>query len=367
MRLSFVRLRAQIVKELLCVLRDPKSRVILFVPPLVQLAILSFAFTLEVKNVDIAILNRDAGGAALEFVQRATASELVRRVHVATSEAEVAAMLDEQRVLAALVVPPTFSRDARRGQATVQVLIDGRRSYAGQIALGYFQTIAASAGMGISAGNVRDIAPVRHWFNPNLTYRWFVVPGLAGVLLTISALLLTALSIARERELGTFEQLLVSPCTPAEIIVAKTAPGFLIGATLALLMEATAVFGFGIPFTGSFALLFGSMLLFILSIVGIGLAISAVCSTQQQAILGCFALAIPTMVLSGFATPVDNMPEALQWLAQAIPLKHFLLILHGSFLKAMPASEVFANAWPMALIAAVTLPLAARLVRGKLQ
>lgn len=371
MNTSWIRLRAQVIKELLCVLRDPKSRAILIGPPLMQLLVLSFAATLEVKSIDLAVLNRDSGRPALELVQQAQASSLVGRVHPAASEAELVAMLDQQRVIAALVIPATFSRDVADGRGVAQVLLDGRRANAAQITFGYLQGIAANTGASLGANLVQrapeEIAPTRNWFNPNLIYRWFIVPGLAGILTMLVTLMLTALSIARERELGTFDQLLVSPCAPMEIIIAKTIPGFLVASALALLMTGAAVFGFGIPFTGSFILLFGCLELFILSVVGIGLALSAVCATQQQAILGVFSITVPAILMSGFATPVENMPVFLQWLSEAIPLKHFLIILHGSFLKAMPPNEVLANAWPMALIALITLTLSVRMVRGRLQ
>jgi len=208
---------------------------------------------------------------------------------------------------------------------------------------------------------------VRHWFNPNLIYQWFVVPSLGGVLVMFSTLMITGLSIARERELGTFDQLLVSPCTPLEIIIAKMAPALVICSGLGMVMAAAGVFGFGIAFTGSWLLLLVSMEVFVLSMVGIGLMLSDVCRTQQQAILGTFAFGVPVMVMSGFATPVENMPAILQWMARAIPLKYYLIILQGSFLKALPAAEVFANVWPMAVIALVTLSAATWFVKGRLE
>ncbi|HEY0887728.1 MAG TPA: ABC transporter permease, partial [Ramlibacter sp.] len=208
---------------------------------------------------------------------------------------------------------------------------------------------------------------VRHWFNPNLVYRWFIVPGLSGILALFSALLITSLSIARERELGTFDQLLVSPTSTAEIIVSKSLPALAIGTVLGLFMVGAGVLLFGIPFTGSFGLLLPSLVLFILSVVGIGLMISAVSMTQQQAIMGAFAVGVPAVLMSGFATPVENMPTVLQWLAQAIPLTHFLVIVEGSFLKAMPAGDILASLWPLALIALATLTMATAFVRGRLQ
>ena len=381
MRAIFIRLRAQIIKELLCLLRDPKSRMVLVGPPLIQLFVFSFAVTLEVRNVDVALLNHDGGGASIELIQQIEASDLVRRVHLAHSEVEVARLIDTQQVLAGLIIPEDFSRRiAAGGSGTAQIIVDGRKANAGQIALGYLQSIAGNAAMtvrpapGNGAGNgagtvagTGQMAVVRHWFNPNLIYRWFVVPSLAGILVTLIALMVTALSIARERELGTFDQLLVSPSTPIEIIIAKTIPAFLVGTALAAVMMGAGIFIFGIPFTGSFGLLLLCLMLFILSLVGFGLMISSVCSTQQQAILGTFTVVVPAILMSGFATPVENMPRLLQWLAQGIPLKHFLIILQGSFLKALPPADIFANAWPMAVIAAVTLTLATLFVRSKLQ
>ena len=368
MHARLIRLRAQIVKEVLCLLRDPKSRVVMVGPPLIQLFVFSFAMTLEVKHIDVALLNHDSGGAAIELVQQIQSSDLVDRVRTAGSERELAEMIDTQQVLAGVVIPETFSRDIARGiSGTAQIIVDGRKANAGQIALGYLQTITGNAATTLRPLSGGETTTVRHGFNPNLIYPWYVVPSLAGILVTLVALMVTALSIARERELGTFDQLLVSPSTPTEIIVAKAIPAFLVGTVLASLMMGAAVLLFGVPFTGSFGLLFGCLMLFILSLVGIGLMISSICSTQQQAILGTFAVVVPAIIMSGFATPVENMPVALQWLAQCIPLKHFLIILQGSFLKALPPADVLANAWPMALIAAVTLTLATRLVRSKLQ
>ena len=366
---SLQRLQAQIVKELLCVLRDPKSRFVLVVPPLIQLFVFAFAATLEIRNIDIALMNRDAGGASVELVQQLASSDLIRHIHPAANEQEIARLIDAQEVIAAVVINDSFSRDIAAGKSgTAQLIIDGRRANAGQITLAYLQNIATNVGVTLKSGSGGgEAVQVRHWFNPNLIYRWFVVPGLSGILTTFIAMLLTALSIAREREFGTFDQLLVSPCTPTEIIIAKMVPAFLISVLLACAMMAAAVFGFGIPFTGSFPLLLLCLMLFVLSLIGIGLMISSFCATQQQAIMGTFSFVVPTVLLSGFATPVSNMPVFLQWIAEAVPLKHFLIITHGCFLKALPPGEIIANAWPLLVIAVITLGLAVRFVRSRLQ
>lgn len=370
MRLLSPRLRAQIIKELLSVLRDPKSRLVLIGPPLMQLLIFSFAATLNVRNVDIAIYNHDAGKWSHEFVARIGAASFVHRLRSVQNPAELRRMIERREVIAAIDIPESFSRDIGAGRPSkAQVILDGRRANAGQVVLGYLNGIASGLGAELAGGQQNNVVntAVRHWFNPNLIYRWFVVPSIGGILVTFMTLLVTALSIARERELGTFDQLMVSPCTPIEIIVSKMAPALLIGTALGSFMVAAGAFAFGIPFTGSFVLLLISMVLFILSVVGIGLMISSVCATQQQAILGTFAIGVPAVLMSGFATPVENMPTVLQWLAQVIPLTHYLIILQGSFLKALSPSEVFANAWPMAVIALVTLSAATVFVRRKLQ
>jgi len=363
------RLRAQIVKEILSILRDPRSRIIVFLPPLMQLLVFTFATTLEVRNADIAIYDRDAGHWSHELVARVGAADFVNKIHTVHSPEQLRALIDRRAVIAGLNIGPEFSRDiAAGGIGTVQVIVDGRRSNAGQITVGYLNTIAA----GVSAAVQRDTSNatpvvVRHWFNPNLIYRWFVVPALSGILVFFSALMITSLSISRERELGTFDQLLVSPTTTLEIIVAKTMPALAIVLILGMLMIAAEAFAFGVPFEGSFWLLMPSLLLFILSVVGIGLMISSVSATQQQAILGAFAIGVPAVLMSGFATPVENMPVVLQWLAEAIPLKHFLVIVEGTFLKAMPASDIIANTWPLVIIALVSLTMATLFVRSRLE
>ena len=365
-----MRLVAQVTKELLANLRDPQTRLSLIGPPLLQLFILSFAATLEVKNVDIAIVDDDGGRASHELIERIAAASFVDEVTVVARQDELTQMLDRREVLAGLHFAADFSRDvAAHRPASVQVLIDGRRANAGQVALSYLDTIASD--YGVELAGVQAVAlpqtPTRHWFNPNLTYAWFFLPAMTGVLVMFQSLVVTGLSIARERELGTFDQLLVAPVSPFEIVVAKSVPAFILAALQGCVMIAACALIFRIPLAGSIPLLFLSILLFILSLVGIGMMLSSVCATQQQAILGVFAIGYPLILISGFATPVANMPQWLQVVAQASPLKHFLVIVQGSFVKAMPPLDVLANVWPMAVIAAVTASAATVIVKRKLQ
>ncbi|MGL5631951.1 MAG: ABC transporter permease, partial [Azovibrio sp.] len=268
-------LRAQIIKEFLSILRDPRARAILIMPPLVQLFVFSFAATLEVHNASVAVYNRDGGKWSQEWVASVKAAGFVGNLQVVQRPQDLHEALEEREVLLVMDIPETFSRDIAAGRpATIQVIVDGRRANSGQVALSYLNEIANRLGARVSARIQSDAAGVagsvtgsvtgkadvekvvvRHWFNPNQIYRWFIVPNLAGILAMLVALLVTALSIARERELGTFDQLLVSPTTPTEIIVAKMVPALVIGTTLGMFMVSAGVFIFGIPFTGSLGLL----------------------------------------------------------------------------------------------------------------
>jgi len=364
------RLLAQIVKELLSLLRDPRSRLVLVGPPLAQLFIFSFAATLDVTNVSIAVLDDDSGRWSHEMIERLRGARFVGSLSFVDRPEALAGMIDRREAIAAIRFPADFSRDLAAGRpAAAQVVLDGRRANSSQITFGYLNAIAAGIGAELvqSQGqSLPDIA-VRHWFNPNLIYRWFIVPSLSGILAMLISLLVTALSIARERELGTFDQLLVSPVRPLEIVIGKTVPALVIGTILGCVMISAGVLAFRIPFTGSIGWLFGSLMLFILSMVGVGLMVSSVCRTQQQAILGTFTVAVPFVLISGFTTPVENMPDWLQLVARASPLKYYLIIVRGTFLKALPPSDILANAWPMALIAVVTLSSAIVIVRRNLQ
>lgn len=362
------RLYILIIKELISYFRDTRMRAILIGPPLAQLLVFSFAVTLEVRNVDVAVLDQDSGQTSTQFVERLQASSFVRTLIPVHDMATMTKLIDERKVLLGIRFTPNFSRDILAGDTgVVQVLLDGRRANAAQIVLNYTTALAAKLGASLAPNKIPRDVVVRHWFNPNLSYRWFIVPSLSGVLALTISLLITGLSIARERELGTFDQLLVSPISPTEIIIGKTIPAVIIGAVLGLTMIAAGILIFRVPFTGSVTLLALALPLFILSSVGIGLSISAISNTQQQAILGVFAAVIPIILTSGFATPVENMPGWLQTVSMANPLRYYLVIVQGSFLKALPPAEVLANALPLVIIAMVSLLFSVWFVKSRLQ
>lgn len=366
------RLLASVLKEIIVFWRDPRARGMLFAMPVVQVLVFGLAATLEVHHVDLAIVNDDAGRWSRELIARVSAAGFVDSAIQLDSKADFTARLEQRQVLLGLYFPADFSREIAAGRpGDLQIIIDGRRSNAGQVTSSYLTAMAAELGMELARADPLFVHPpeavVRHWFNPNLDYRWFMVPNLAASLSMIIALMITALSIARERELGTFDQLLVSPSTPLEIIVSKTIPAVLAGGIVGTLTVGLAMFGFRIPFYGSFVLMFAAMVPFIISVVGVGLVISSIAKTQQQAVLGLFFVMVPIMSMSGFATPVENMPLVLQYIAAASPLKHFLIIVQGSFLKSMPAADVWSNVWPLLIIASVTLTTATIVVQRRLQ
>jgi ABC-2 type transport system permease protein len=207
----------------------------------------------------------------------------------------------------------------------------------------------------------------RLWFNPNVVTTWNTVPSLVAVLTTLMGLLVTALTVARERELGTFEQLLVSPLEPIEIIVGKTLPALLVGLVEASGMVLVGVYAFRVPFYGSITLLYVSMVVYLLAVIGVGLFISSLAKTQQQAILGAFAFMVPAILLSGFASPIENMPDWLQTVTLANPIRYFIVIVKGIFLKDLSTSIVLDNLWPMVVIGTVTLSFSAWLFRHRME
>ena len=241
---------------------------------------------------------------------------------------------------------------------TLQALLDGRRSNSSQIAFSYVQqmVIGYLTEQGVSARAVNSSKlEIRHWYNPNLNYKWFIVPILIVLITTIGTLIVTALSVAREREQGTFEQLLVSPLTPGMIMVGKALPAVIVAVIQGTIILVGAVFFYRVPFQGSLLLLYGAMGAFVLSLVGCGLFISSLCQTQQQAFLGMFGFLVPSILLCGFTAPIENMPDWMQLITRADPLAHFLVIVQGIFLKGMGAVDVGRNVLPLLAIATVTL------------
>lgn len=340
-RLNWRRMVTIVRKELLVLLCNRVSRMLIIVPPLVQIVIFGWAATMEVRNVDVAVLDHDNGRWSREIVHRLEGSPTFRSVRFLPSEESIRPVLEGQEALFILTFDQEFSRRVERGEsAEMQVILDGRRSNAAQIAAYYLSRIVEGMAVDTPLGRAAATAAaprldvrMRCWFNPNLEFQWFFLPNLIGMLSLILGLVVTGLSVAREREVGTFDQLLVSPATPTEIALAKLAPGCIVGLVHGTIFLLITVFGFGVPFTGSVVLLYLAMLVFAVASGGVGLMVSSLSATQQQAFLGAFTVGVPCILISGAVTPIINMPIFLQHASQLNPLRHFTVISQGVFLK----------------------------------
>ncbi|MDR0703475.1 MAG: ABC transporter permease [Planctomycetaceae bacterium] len=363
-----IRLYHLIIKELLISIRDPQSRLALIVPPLLQIFILSFTITLEVKNAPFGVYNKDFGIEGYSLIKRFEHSPLVSKIVTVSSQNEIEPLLDRQKVLGIIVIPQDFSKQLYSRQTVqVQILLDGRRTNAAQIAGGYATKIVNSF-VGEFAENQTGIAVVtRNWFNVNLDPLKTTVPSLVCVLATILGVLIASLSIARERETGTFEQLLISPLTPFEILVGKAIPAVFLATCSAVMMIGIVIFILNIPLRGSFWLLILSMDLFLFSAVGAGLFISSLSMTQQQATLGVILVLPASIMLSGFVTPVENMPQWMQQITIINPVRWYLVIVKGIFMKGMEPSEVALNCIPLVILAVVTLSAAAVMFKRRME
>ncbi len=362
------RILTLVIKELQQVLRTPASRRLLFVPLLLQLLIFPFATTLEVKNSTLAIYNEDGGGASIELVQRLAGAHPFPHLTMVHDDAALRTVIDNQKALLAIRIPADFSRRVASGQpVALQALIDGRRSNSAQIAYSYAQQIVqqyAAEQTAKRSGGIAQASPppasmvLHNVYNPNLEYRWFVLPSLVAIIATVGCLMVTALSLSREREEGTFDQLLVTPLTPGYIMLGKAVPGILVGVTQGAIIAVAAVWLYGVPMTGPAWLLLLSTFFYALSLVGVGLFISALCGTQQQAFLGVFTFMVPSVILSGYLAPVENMPPPMQLLSKGNPLTYFIAVSKAIFLKSYGLADAWPFLWPLLAIAVVTSGIA---------
>ncbi len=364
------RILALTIKEFLALLKDRKGRLVLVVPPLIQLLVFGYAATFELKQVPYAVYSEDRGNVSRDLLAAFRGSSSFNLVAQLQNEIRIAPLIESKQVLMVLRVGPNFSADLLSGRTSrIQIIVDGRNSntamlvvnYAGTIVKQFNGTWAASQGSGMPVH-----IETRAWFNPNLESRWFFVPGIVGLLTLLVTMLVTALSVAREREQGTFDQLLVTPMSPVEILIGKALPGFLIGILEATLVTLAAVFWFKVPFLGSIATLYVGIFLFLLSAVGVGLMISSIAVTQQQGLLGAFFFMVPAIILSGFATPIRNMPAIVQDLTLVNPMRYFLVVLRGTFLQGMPFHLLIPELWPLAVIGIASLAIAGWLFRNRM-
>lgn len=356
------KIKALIIKELVVLLKDPKSRYALIMPPLVQLILFSSVATLDVFNIKLAVLNQDGGSYSREIVRDVVASrEYFTDIIEVRNYDEIKELIDKQKVIGAMVFGADFSRDvAANRTAQMQLLFDGRRLNSASIVSGYLQKIIQNSLENKTEFRVQHISSavkpdvvVRHWFNPNLNYKWFIIPSLMALILSSSILGVASLSIARERELGTFDQLIVSPLTPFQIMLGKVAANLAIG-----LVQGTVVFfiiASVIPFHGNLIYMFLGILLYLISMTSLGLFISSMSANQQQATLGSFFFLMPIILTSGFSAPFANMPHWMQLLSDWVnPIHHFVTITQMVFNKGVNFELLHYNFLMLSIISIIT-------------
>jgi ABC-2 type transport system permease protein len=360
---SLRRIAALIWKELLAILKDPRSRFVVLIPPLLQGLVFGYAATYDLNRVRYAVYDQDRSDASRQFLALIDGSGTFRRMANLGDQREIKTIIDDRDAILVVQIGPDFERRLLTGQpADVQVIADGRNSNTAGTALNYIATITDAfnsrwrSARGLTPPPVEPSA--RAWFNPNLETRWFMIPGLIGMLTLVQMIVITAMSVAREREQGTFDQLLVTPFRPIEIMIGKSVPSVLIGLAQVTMVLTLAIFWFRIPFQGALLNLYTGVLLFLVAAVGIGLMVSSVAATMQQALLGSFLTIMPLAMLSGLNTPISNMPAGIQYVTLINPLRYVIVIAHKVFLEGATLRYILPEMWPLALIAAFTLSFA---------
>lgn len=356
-----------IQKEFLTILKEPANRVILFVPALMQALLFGYAATYDISHVSYAVLDQSKSASSAQILSQFDGSGFFKRIATLESSDQIAALISAGDVLAVIQIPADFENKLNQQQASpVQIILDGRNSSTAGAAASYIGTIIQDFNrINLNVANPVSIE-TRAWYNPNLDSRWSLMPSLIAALSMMQTLLLAALSVAREREQGTFDQLLVTPYTPLQLLIGKALPAIFIGLIQSTIILLIILFWFQIPIHGSVGLLYFGLFIFNIAAVGIGLSISALALNMQQAMLYSFLLIMPLMLLSGLLTPVENMPVVLEWITYANPLRFAIDLVRRVYLEGAIFSDVYFDFIPMLVMACITLPLAAWLFRNRL-
>jgi ABC-2 type transport system permease protein len=342
------RVREMVVKEFRQILRDPRLNRVIFLTPIIQLVLFGYAVSTDVFDTGVIVMDHDRTRASRELVDAFTASGYFRVVDHAARPAEVVTALDRGTAVVGLEIPRGFAKEIHSpGGGEVQLLLDGTNSNTASVAGAYAERITRAYGARADWREAPRLVDLREraWFNPDLASRDYNVPAVIGAILMLVALLLTSLAVVREREIGTLEQLRVSPLTPGELIAGKMIPFGIIGLIDLVVVTAVAVLWFRIPFTGSPATLLLASMLYLLATLGVGLLISTLASTQQEAFMVSFLVYMPAILLSGFMFPISSMPGSFQWLTLLNPMRHYLEIVRGVFLKGVGIGAL----WPQYL------------------
>ena len=367
-RPSPARIKELLRKERRQMLRDPRMRMMMFVAPIIQLIAFGYAVNMDIKDTATFVVDFDGTAVSREFISAFSSTRYFSVTGTSDRPADLTAALDGGQAVIGIEIPAGFASDLAGNNATVQVIVDGTNSNTGTVAQGYASQIvqrfamdkARSAGQQLYAGvDLRT----RAWYNPELESRVYNVPAIIGVLVMLMCLLLTALAVVRERELGTLDQLMVSPLTPIELMLGKTIPVLMVGLIDLVLISTVAILWFGVPFRGSVFALVPAALLYILAGLSFGLFISAISKTQQEAFMSMFLLFFPLIIISGFFYPIESMPIGFQWLTYANPIRHFLEIVRAIFLK----GEGFLGLWRQYLLLTLIAVLALRFAIARFQ
>jgi ABC-2 type transport system permease protein len=346
-----------VLKEFLQLLRDPHSRFLLVIPSLLQVIVFGYAATFEVYQVSTAVLDLDHSQESRELISRFSFSGRFNIVKIARTPNDIRAAIDRSDAAVAIFIQAGFAENLRKGQsAPAQIIVDGTNSNTAMIALGYVNEIVAAYAQDMAQDLARRLRPSqpgpptvtleqRPWYNPDYNSRWFFVPGVIAMLTLVMVVNLTSFAIVREREVGTLEQIMVTPIRPLEFILGKTIPFFCVGLLLAGLIATVGTLWFEVPFVGNPLVLLLGTALYLLSVLGIGLLISTVCVTQQQAFATNFFVINPAFILSGFSFPIFTIPVFMQWLSYINPMTYYLVVIRGTFLKGVGLSVL----WPQML------------------
>jgi ABC-2 type transport system permease protein len=342
----FARLKQMLIKEFIQVLRDKRTRVILIVPPILQMLIFGYAATYEIHHVPTVVLDLDNSQQSRDLISRFTSSPYFNVGQRVADSRQIHDQIDSGEATVGLEIDSGFAQKLEKGEtAPLEVIVDATNSNTALIASAYVTQIALGFAAEAQQDHIDRIAPQlagqspsvvleqRPWYNPDLSSRWFFVPGVIGTLTVVLVITLTAFAVVREREIGTLEQIMVTPIRPVEFILGKTLPFFLIGLFDVTLIAVVGTFWFQVPFRGHISVLFTGTLLFLVCMLGVGLLISTVSSTQQQAMVTAFFFIMPAIVFSGFGFPIATMPQWLQYCTYLSPLRYFLIVLRGTYLK----------------------------------
>lgn len=366
------RIKHMLIKEFIQIFRDPRMKGVIFLMPIIQLLVFGYAVTTDVKHVATAVYDLDNSVASRELIARFVASEYFEITAYAKNPKHVRELIDRGDVRAVLQMNKGFEDDLRVGRtAILQLIVDGTDSNTAGIVLNYSAKITGEFSQKILAtrfSRLKGLAlkpatvklQTRAWFNENLESRNFYVPGVIAIIVMLITLMLTSMAVVREKEIGTMEQIMVTPITPTEFILGKTIPFALIGFADVVLITALGVFWFDVPIRGSLIMLFAATALYLMTTLGVGLLISTVSETQQQAMMSTFFFYFPAVLLSGFMFPIANMPAMIQWLTYLNPLRYFLVIVRGIFLKGVGPAVLWPQMTALAVMGVVTLWLASR-------